>query len=93
MIKITEEIALETTKVADKFFSKHKKVYEKFIENIKSYYHYKNQNIDIKAMKTYKNLYRMRIYDYRVVYKLVNGEIIVVSVVAVASRGQIYKDF
>ena len=93
MIKITEEIILETTKVADKFFSKHKTVYEKFIENIKSYYHYKNQNVDIKAMKTYKNLYRMRINDYRVVYKLVNGEIIVVSVVAVASRGQIYKDF
>lgn len=93
MIKITEEIILETTKVADKFFSKHKKVYEKFIENIKSYYHYKNQNVDIKAMKTYKNLYRMRINDYRVVYKLVNGEIIVVSVVAVVSRGQIYKDF
>ena len=93
MIKITEEIILETTKVADKCFSKHKKVYEKFIENIKSYYHYKNQNVDIKAMKTYKNLYRMRINDYRVVYKLVNGEIIVVSVVAVVSRGQIYKDF
>lgn len=93
MIKITEEIILETTKVADKFFSKHKTVYEKFIENIKSYYHYKNQNVDIKAMKTYKNLYRMRINDYRVVYKLVNGEIIVVSVVAVASRGQIYNDF
>ena len=93
MIKITEEIILETTKVADKFFSKHKEVYEKFIENIKSYYHYKNQNVDIKAMKTYKNLYRMRINDYRVVYKLVNGEIIVVSVVAVVSRGQIYKDF
>ncbi len=25
MIKITEEIGLETTKVADKFFAKHKK--------------------------------------------------------------------
>ena len=65
MIKVTENIGIEMTKVADKFFSKHKKVYEKFIENIKSYYHFKNPNVDIKAMKSYKNLYRMRINDYR----------------------------
>ncbi|MGK4198857.1 hypothetical protein [Fusobacterium sp. HC1336] len=39
MIKVTEDICIEMTKVADKFFSKHKKVYEKFVENIKSYYH------------------------------------------------------
>ncbi|WP_300341685.1 type II toxin-antitoxin system RelE/ParE family toxin [Fusobacterium sp.] len=93
MIKITENISLEVTKVADKFFSKHRKVYEKFIENIKNYYHFNNQNIDIKAMKSYKDLYRMRINDYRVIYKLVNGEIKVVSVIAVGSRGQIYNNF
>lgn len=93
MIKVTENIDIEMTKVADKFFSKHKRVYEKFIENIKSYYHFKNPNVDIKAMKSYKNLYRMRINDYRVVYKLVNGEIKIVSVIAVGSRGQIYNDF
>ena len=93
MIKVTEDICIEISKVADKFFSKHKKVYEKFVENIKSYYHLKNLNVDIKAMKSYKNLYRMRINDYRVVYKLVNGEIKIVSVIAVGSRGQIYNDF
>lgn len=93
MIKITEEIGLETTKIAAKFFAKHKKVYNKFIENIRSYYHLKNQNIDIKAMKSHKNLYRMRINDYSVVYQLINGEIKIISILAVASRGEIYNDF
>lgn len=93
MIKVSEDICIEMTKVADKFFSKHKKVYKKFVENIRSYYHFKNSNVDIKAMKSYKTLYRMRINDYRVVYKLDNGEIKIVSVITVGSRGQIYNDF
>lgn len=93
MIKVTENIILETTNIAAKFFQKHKNVYDKFIENIKSYYSIKNKNIDIKAMKTYKNTYRMRINDYRVIYVLKNEEIIIINVLAVDSRGQIYNKF
>ncbi|KDE60682.1 hypothetical protein FUSO4_12855, partial [Fusobacterium necrophorum DJ-1] len=33
------------------------------------------KNIDIKAIKIYKNTYRMRINDYRVIYVLKNEEI------------------
>lgn len=91
MIKIEENIVIETTKIADKFFKKHKYVYDKFITNIRNYYYLKNDNVDIKAMKTYKNTYRMRINDYRVIYILKNEEIIIISVIAVDSRGQIYK--
>lgn len=92
MIEVTENIILQTTKAADKFFMTHKNVYEKFIENIRSYYHCKNSNVDIKAMKGYKHLYRMRINNYRVVYKLENAQIKIISVIAVASRGQVYND-
>lgn len=44
-------------------------------------------------MKTYKNTYRMRINNYRVIYVLKNEEIIIISVLAVDSRGQIYNKF
>lgn len=43
-------------------------------------------------MKTYKNTYRMRINDYRVIYVLKNEKIIIINVLAVDSRGQIYED-
>ena len=55
MKKIEENIVIETTKIADKFFKKHKNIYDKFIANIKNYYNLKNENIDIKVMETYKN--------------------------------------
>lgn len=93
MIKVEENIVIETTKIADKFFEKHKNVYDKFITNIRNYYHCKNENVDIKAMKNYKNTYRMRINDYRVVYMLKNEEIVVINVLAVDSRGQVYNKF
>ena len=44
-------------------------------------------------MKTYKNTYRMRINNYNVIYVLKNEEIIIISVLAVDSRGQIYNKF
>lgn len=93
MIKIEKNIVIETTKIADKFFKKHKTIYEKFITNIRNYYHLKYENVDIKAMKTYKNTYRMRINDYRVIYILKNEEIIIINVLAVDSRGQVYNKF
>lgn len=93
MIKVSAEINIEFTKVADKFFTKHQTIYKKFIDNITSYYYHQNNNIDIKAMKSYKNLYRMRINNYRVIYKLINGEITIISVLAAGTRGQIYNKF
>ena len=87
------EIELNLTKSADKFFTKHTQIYDKFIQNLKSFYCENNQNIDIKAMKGHKNLYRMRINDYRVIYSIQNGKMIIISVLMVASRGQVYKKF
>ena len=85
-------VKFEYSKQAEKFFKKHQDVKEKFKKAIYSLF--TGRKIDIKKMQgTSEPIYRVRINDYRVVYKLVNGEIIVVSVVAVASRGQIYNDF
>lgn len=45
---------------------------------------------DVKAMKGYTNHYRLRVGDYRVIYTLDN-DILLVNVIAVGNRGDIYK--
>lgn len=88
-----KNITVNISKIAEKFFNKHTDIYSKFIENIKSIYYNNNHNVDIKAMKNYNNIYRMRIQKYRVIYKLINDEIIIIDILAAGSRGDIYKDF
>ena len=43
---------------------------------------------DIKKLQGYSNLYRLRIGDYRVIYQMENGNIIID---AVLPRGEAYK--
>ncbi len=47
-------------------------------------------NGDIKPMSGHKNLYRLRIGDYRVLYT-VNGNLLIIYVLAVGNRGDVYK--
>lgn len=49
---------------------------------------------DIKELKGKKNkgLYRLRVGDYRIIYSVDNGELIV-YVVDVGNRGEIYKRY
>ena len=54
-------------KKADKFFNKHQDIEEKFKKNIISDLK-GNTNIDIKILKGYTNLLRMRINSYRIIY-------------------------
>lgn len=45
---------------------------------------------DIKAMQGYTDYYRLRVGDYRIVYT-VNDDILLVRVVEIGNRGDIYK--
>lgn len=45
---------------------------------------------DIKAMQGYCDYYRLRVGDYRVIYT-VNEDILLVRVVEIGNRGDIYK--
>ena len=50
------------------------------------------ENGDIKKMKGYKSLYRLRVGDYRVLYTVnANGQYVIVTVSNVDNRGQVYK--
>lgn len=78
-------------KKADKFFNKHQDIEEKFKKNIISDLK-GNTNIDIKILKGYTNLLRMRINSYRIIYYVYKNEIIIIDVIDAGSRGQIYKN-
>lgn len=45
---------------------------------------------DIKQMQGYINYYRLRVGDYRVIYT-VNNDVLLVRVVEIGNRGDIYK--
>ena len=84
------ELIYNYSNQASKFLKKHQELKEKFQINIK-YFFSGAQNIDIKTVKGYKDLYRMRINDYRVIYKVENEEIIIINILFADNRGEIYK--
>lgn len=45
---------------------------------------------DIKQMQGYSSYYRLRVGDYRVIYT-VNDDVLLVRVVEIGNRGDIYK--
>lgn len=81
MIENTEKIVIDLNIVSEKFFNEHREIYNKFVDNIKRYYHNDSENIDIKAIKNYKNLYRMKIDNCIVIYLLVEDEIRIINAI------------
>ena len=50
------------------------------------------EKVDVKRIKGKRNdYYRIRIGNYRVVYAIINGKIIVIHTLFAGSRGDIYK--
>lgn len=84
-------IEINCTKISLKFFNSHQNIFEKFKKNLINYYINKDENIDIKKLKTYENLFRMRISSYRIIYELKNGEIKIINVLMAGARGDVYK--
>ena len=52
---------------------------------------YKLPEGDIKPLSGYKGVFRLRVGDYRVIYEQRN-DILLITVVNVGNRGQIYKN-
>ena len=47
---------------------------------------------DIKSLKNNEGLYRLRVGDYRIIYEIDNGKMII-YVIDAGSRGQIYREY
>jgi addiction module antitoxin len=87
------EIEILYNKKVNKFFDKHNEVKEKFEKNLVSFYLKENKNIDIKQIKGYNKIFRMRIQDYRVLFTTRHNELIIIEVLEAGNRGEIYKKY
>ncbi len=47
---------------------------------------------DIKSLRGHSSLYRLRVGDYRIIYIIDNGKMII-YVIDAGSRGQIYREY
>lgn len=84
---------IKYAKAADKFLRQHediRKIYEQDITKLMLNDH--PESADLKRLKgKHAAYYRMRIGDFRVIYTVLNGKIIVVDTVFAGARGDIYK--
>lgn len=84
---------IQYTKAADKFLKNHedvRKQYENAIKELLIGEH--PEKVDVKRIKGKRNDYfRIRLGNYRVVYTIINGKIVVISTLLAGSRGDVYK--
>ncbi|MCD8026181.1 MAG: type II toxin-antitoxin system RelE/ParE family toxin [Clostridiales bacterium] len=78
---------IEIDKRAVKFISKQPKPQRERI--LRAIYKLPD-NGNIKAMQGYEGYFRLRVGDYRIIYT-VNNNILVVRVIEIGNRGDIYK--
>jgi len=87
------EYIIQYTKIAEKFFRKHEEVREQYEQSIRILMvgdHPESVNVR-KIQGKRADYYRIRLGDYRVIYTLINQQIVVVQTLLGGSRGDIYK--
>ena len=84
---------IQYTKAADKFLKTHEDVREQYEDAIKELLIGDHpEKVDVKRIKGKRNdYYRIKLGDYRVVYAVINGKIIVISTILAGARGDVYK--
>ena len=82
-------------KDAKKFFLKHEDIHQEFkIDVLKVLNRDHAEQVNIKPLHgRFAGYSRIAIGSYRIIYQIINGEIIVVSVAYAGSRGDVYKKF
>lgn len=91
--KIHSRYEIQYTKAADKFFKQHEDIRSQYVEAIKELLTGERpEKVDVKRIKGKRNAYyRIRLGNYRVIYAVINGKIVVVMTLLARSRGDIYK--
>ena len=87
------EYEISYTKAADKFFTRHEDIREQYEDAVRKLVTDDHpESVDLKRIQGKKSsYYRIRIGDYRVVYTIINGRLIVITTLLAGSRGDIYK--
>ena len=88
---IAYEIAY--TKIADKFFRKHESVREEYENAIRELLVGDHpETINVKKIKGKRNDYfRISLSNWRVIYTIINGKIVVINTLLAGARGDINK--
>lgn len=77
---------IELNKKSQKFIkSQQPKQQERLLKAI-----YKLPDGDVKALSGFKDVYRLRVGDYRVIYELHN-DVLLILIVNIGNRGQVYN--
>ncbi len=84
---------IQYTKAADKFLKTHEDVraqYEDAIRELLIGEH--PEKVDVKRIKGKRNDYfRIRLGNYRVVYAVIDGKVVVIKTLFAGPRGDVYK--
>ena len=81
------------SKTAEKFFAKHEDIRKEFKKCIARIINNDNPElVNFKNLKDkLKGYSRIAISGYRVIFTIINGEIIILRVISAGSRGDIYQ--
>lgn len=84
---------IQYTKAAEKFFREHEDVREAYRAAIRELLAGDHpEKVDVKRIRGKRNDYfRIRIGNWRVVYAVINGKIVVIQTLLAGSRGDVYK--
>ena len=90
-----DDIRFRYKKDAKKFLDKHEDVHKKFqISVLKVINRDHEEQVNVKPLRgKFEGYSRIAIGGYRIIYQIINGEVIVVNVAYAGSRGDIYKRF
>ncbi len=84
---------IQYTKAADKFLKTHENVRAQYEDSIKELLVGEHpEKVDVKKIKGKRNDYfRIRLGNYRVVYAVIDGKIVVIKTFLAGFRGDVYK--
>lgn len=84
---------IQYTKAAEEFMKVHEDIREEYEAAIRELLTGEHpEKVDVKRIRGKRNdYYRIKFGDYRVVYAIINGKIVVVNTVLAAPRGDVYK--
>ena len=85
------EYEIQYTKAADKFLKTHEEVREQYENAIKELLVGDHpERVDVKRIRGKRNdYYRIRIGEYRIVYAIINGKIVVICTMLAGVRGDV----
>ena len=81
------------TKDAERFFRTHEYIRDQYKAAIRELITGDHpESVNVKRIQGKRsNYYRIRLGDYRVIYTIINGKIIVINTLLAGSQGDIYK--